>query len=127
MVFLQNSFKDPAPLHVVSAVTGKRRTLIYVVRNPRNRGREAMGGQEHSALGLSFVMSQNILNAHSHCSRFPRQRRDSTDFKSREIVHIIKKKKKKGIKGCRTQTLRLTEFKRRLTASCRCAVAPIKL
>lgn len=42
-------------------------------------------------------------------------------------MHIIKKKKNKGIKGRRTQTLRLTEFNRRLTASYECAVAPIKL
>lgn len=93
--------------------------LIFVVRSPRSRGRETTGGREHSALGLSFVMSQNLMNAHSHHSRFPIQRRDSTDFRSREIMHIIKKKKKKGIKGCRTQTLRLTEFKRRLTVSYR--------
>lgn len=123
MVFLQNSFKDPALLHVVSAVTGKRRMLVYVVKNPRSKGKETMGGQEHSALGVSFVMSQNLMNARSHCSRFSVQRRDSTDSRSREIMHIIKKEKKKEIKGCRTQT----EFKRRLTASCRCAVALIKL
>lgn len=98
MVFLQNSFKDPAPLHVVSA--GNRRMQVYVVRRPRSRGRETMGGQELSALGWSFVMSQTVMNAHSHRSRFPIQRRDSTDFRSREI--IIKKKKKKGIKSCRT-------------------------
>lgn len=100
--------------------------LVYGVRSPRSRGRETVGGQEPFPLGLSFVMSQNLMNAHSHHSRFPIQRRDSTDFRSREIMHIIKKKKKKkGIKSCMTQTLRLTEFKRRLTASCGCAVAPI--
>lgn len=71
MMFLQNSFKDYAPLHVVAAVTGKRRMLVHVVRSSRSRGRETMAGQEHSALGLSFVMSQNLMNAHSHCSRFP--------------------------------------------------------
>lgn len=126
MVFLQNSFKSPAPLHVFSVVTGKRRMWVYVVRSHRSRGRETVGGQEHSALGLSFVMSQNLMNAHSHHSRFPIQRRDSTDFRSRDIMQIIKKKKKKkGIKSCMTQALRLTEFKRRLTASCGCAVAPL--
>lgn len=89
--------------------------LVYVLRSPRSRGRDTMGGQEHSALELSFVKSQNLMNAHSHRSRFPVQRTDGTDFRSREIMHIVKKKKKKkGIKGCRTLTLRLTLFKRGL-------------
>jgi len=78
-----------------------------MVVSPKSRERKRMVGQEHRALGVSYAMSQNLVNSHSQCSRFPMQRIGSTYFRSREIMHVKKKNKKKGVMSCMTQTPRV--------------------
>lgn len=101
MGFLQNNFRTTPSrtlLHCMLFPLLQEREGCWftAVRSPGSRGRERMRGQEHHALGLSFAMSQNLMNAHSQHSRFPMQRTERTYFRSREITHI--NKKKKGIK-----------------------------